>query len=187
MLLNDVMLAVPALVPPLATGRMPVTPVVSGSPVTLVITPEAGVPNAGVTKTGESNVCTPVHVFACPKANEATTAPVVGDIVNVPSELDTDVGMPVREEVVDHVTSPLLSVAVNIYPLTGVLPLIVKPVVRIVPTTSKAFPGLAEPTPIFPVVVKDVAVAAPKTGVTSVGDVENTRLVDVVPVAPDAV
>jgi hypothetical protein len=30
-------------------------------------------------------------------------------------------------------------------------------------------------------------VGVPNTGVTRVGDVENTRLVDVVPVAPDAV
>jgi hypothetical protein len=35
-------------VPPLATGKVPVTPVVNGKPVTLVITPDAGVPSAGV-------------------------------------------------------------------------------------------------------------------------------------------
>jgi hypothetical protein len=39
-------------VPPLATGKVPVTPVVKGRPVRLVATPEAGVPNAGVTKVG---------------------------------------------------------------------------------------------------------------------------------------
>jgi hypothetical protein len=39
-------------VPPLATGKVPVTPVVRGRPVKLVATPEAGVPNAGVTKVG---------------------------------------------------------------------------------------------------------------------------------------
>jgi hypothetical protein len=39
-------------VPPLATGKVPVTPVVSGRPVKLVATPEAGVPNAGVTNVG---------------------------------------------------------------------------------------------------------------------------------------
>lgn len=43
-------------VPPLATGRVPVTPVVSGSPVTFVITPEAGVPSAGVVNVGLVNV-----------------------------------------------------------------------------------------------------------------------------------
>jgi hypothetical protein len=37
-------------VPPLATGRRPVTPVVSGNPVRLVATPLAGVPSAGVSK-----------------------------------------------------------------------------------------------------------------------------------------
>ncbi len=48
-LLKAVIEAEEALVPPLATGRTPVTPVVSGSPVTLVRTPEAGVPRAGAT------------------------------------------------------------------------------------------------------------------------------------------
>lgn len=37
----------------LAFGRLPVTPVVRGSPVACVKTPEAGVPNAGVTNVGE--------------------------------------------------------------------------------------------------------------------------------------
>lgn len=36
-----------APVPQLATGRVPVTPVVRGRPVTFVITPLAGVPSAG--------------------------------------------------------------------------------------------------------------------------------------------
>jgi hypothetical protein len=39
-------------VPPLATGSVPVTPVVKGKPVTFVITPLAGVPSAGVTNVG---------------------------------------------------------------------------------------------------------------------------------------
>ena len=43
-------------VPPLATGRVPVTPVVSGSPVTFVITPDAGVPRAGVVNVGDVKV-----------------------------------------------------------------------------------------------------------------------------------
>jgi hypothetical protein len=47
-----------ALVPELrlATGKLPVTPVVNGSPVRLVATPEAGVPNAGVVSVGEVRV-----------------------------------------------------------------------------------------------------------------------------------
>jgi hypothetical protein len=51
----------------LPTGRFPVIPVVKGKPVTLVITPEAGVPKSGVVKTGLVNVllvsvCVPVNV-----------------------------------------------------------------------------------------------------------------------------
>jgi hypothetical protein len=43
-------------VPPFATGRVPVTPVDSGRPVTLVITPLEGVPKTGVTNVGDVNV-----------------------------------------------------------------------------------------------------------------------------------
>ncbi len=39
-------------VPPLATGKVPVTPVVSGKPVALVRVADEGVPNAGVTSVG---------------------------------------------------------------------------------------------------------------------------------------
>jgi hypothetical protein len=39
-------------VPPLAPGKIPVTPVVKGKPVALVSTPDAGVPSAGVTRVG---------------------------------------------------------------------------------------------------------------------------------------
>ena len=40
-------------VPPFATGRTPVTPLESGSPVKLVATPELGVPSAGVVNEGD--------------------------------------------------------------------------------------------------------------------------------------
>jgi hypothetical protein len=39
-------------VPPLATGSVPVTPVVKGSPVALVKVPLDGVPNCGVVRIG---------------------------------------------------------------------------------------------------------------------------------------
>jgi hypothetical protein len=45
--------AVVALVPPLAIGSTPVTPVVRGRPVALVRTTDEGVPRAGVTNVGE--------------------------------------------------------------------------------------------------------------------------------------
>jgi hypothetical protein len=40
-------------VPPLATGKVPVTPVVSGKPVAFVSVPLVGVPKTGVTSVGE--------------------------------------------------------------------------------------------------------------------------------------
>ncbi len=43
-------------VPPLATGKVPVTPVESGKPVVLVKVPEAGVPKTGEVMVGEVNV-----------------------------------------------------------------------------------------------------------------------------------
>ena len=53
-------------VPPLATGKVPVTPVVSGKPVKLVATPDVGVPSKGVTSVGDV---------------DKTTAPVPVDVV----------------------------------------------------------------------------------------------------------
>jgi hypothetical protein len=43
-------------VPPLPTGRVPVTPVVSGKPVALVNVAADGVPRLGVVSTGDVNV-----------------------------------------------------------------------------------------------------------------------------------
>ena len=43
---------VAAPVPPLATGSVPVTPVVNGSPVALVSVADVGVPRIGVTNVG---------------------------------------------------------------------------------------------------------------------------------------
>ena len=60
-------------VPPLATGKVPVTPVVSGSPVALVSVAAEGVPRFGVVNAGEVDkttlpvpvlVVTPVPPFA---------------------------------------------------------------------------------------------------------------------------
>ena len=70
----------------MATGSVPVTPVVKGRPVTLVITPEAGVPSAGVTSVGlvlstlfpePVLVVTPVPPFATANVPATVTAPVV--------------------------------------------------------------------------------------------------------------
>ena len=50
-------------VPPLAIGKVPVTPVVSGKPVKFVANPDAGVPKIGVTNVGDvDNTTFPVPV-----------------------------------------------------------------------------------------------------------------------------
>jgi hypothetical protein len=57
-------------VPPLSTGKTPVTPVVSGNPVKFVATPLIGVPSAGAVNVGDAIVglvaktFDPVPVFA---------------------------------------------------------------------------------------------------------------------------
>jgi len=53
---------VTAPVPPLATGSVPVTPVVRGRPVALVRIAADGVPRSGVTKTGDVASATTVPV-----------------------------------------------------------------------------------------------------------------------------
>ena len=63
---------VPAVspVPPLATGSVPVTPVVSGKPVALVKTRVVGVPRFGVTRVGEvAKTFTPVPVSSLKAAS----------------------------------------------------------------------------------------------------------------------
>ena len=54
-------------VPPLATGSVPVTPVVNGKPVQLVSVPLAGVPSAGVVKVGDTSVNPDTDVVVVPR------------------------------------------------------------------------------------------------------------------------
>jgi hypothetical protein len=63
-------------------------------PIVVFAVPELFINVVPATVTPAFNVCNPVHVFACPNAREATTAPVVGDMVNVPSALDIEVTPP---------------------------------------------------------------------------------------------
>ena len=61
------------------TGRFPVTPVVSGSPVALVKVTDVGVPNIGVVKLGEvENTARPVPV----SSDNAASNPA--ELVKVP-------------------------------------------------------------------------------------------------------
>ena len=64
-------------VPPFATGKVPVIPVVNGSPVRLVKTPEVGVPNKGVTKVGlVARTTDPVPVTVSVKFVQAMAFPL---------------------------------------------------------------------------------------------------------------
>ena len=64
-------------VPPLATGKVPVTPVVSGSPVQLVKVPDEGVPNTGVVSVGDVSVLfVSVSVVALPTNVSVATGSV---------------------------------------------------------------------------------------------------------------
>ena len=79
-------------VPPLATGRVPVTPVVSGNPVALVSVPEAGVPKAPPFNTGAP-------------AEPTLTAKAVATPVPNP-EIPVDTGKPVAFVSVPEVGVP---------------------------------------------------------------------------------
>jgi hypothetical protein len=73
-------------VPPLVTGKVPVTPVVSGKPVALVSVPEAGVPSAGVVSVGEVSVLlvsvsVPASVTKVPEVGRVSA--VIPETVNV--------------------------------------------------------------------------------------------------------
>ena len=67
------------LVPPLATGSVPVTPVDRGKPVRLVATPLVGVPSAGVVSVGEVSVL----LVSVSVPAKVLSVPVVGNVTLV--------------------------------------------------------------------------------------------------------
>jgi hypothetical protein len=97
---------VAAPVPPLATGSVPVTPVVKGRPVKLVATPEVGVPSKGVTSVGlVANTNDPVPVSSVTAANKFAldgvpknvATPLPKDVMPVPPcATDSGVVKPLR-------------------------------------------------------------------------------------------
>jgi hypothetical protein len=90
-------------VPPLETPNVPVTPVDNGKPVTLVITPEAGVPNAGVTNVGlllNTLAPDPVEVVTPVPPLETPSVPVI----------PVDKGRPVQLVSVPEVGIPSIGV-----------------------------------------------------------------------------
>jgi hypothetical protein len=91
-------LAVVCPVPPLAIGRVPVTPVVSGSPVPLVKTTAEGVPRAGVTSVGLfANTRAPVPVSSVTAEARLALEGVPRNVATpVPNpEIPVDTGSPV--------------------------------------------------------------------------------------------
>jgi hypothetical protein len=112
--------AVVAPVPPLATGRDPVTPVVSGSPVAFVKTPEAGVPKAGVVSTGLVNVLlvnvsAPANVDKVPVVGKVTD--VVAVDVNVVAKAPDVVKLPPKVIVLPVLSTPVPPLAPGSMPL----------------------------------------------------------------------
>jgi len=64
------------------------------------------------------NVCVPVQVLAWPRAKEATTAPVVGLMVSVPSEFETELTAPPPATAV--VTKAVVAICVVFVPAVAV-------------------------------------------------------------------
>jgi hypothetical protein len=164
-------------VPPLATGRAPVTPVVRGRPVAFVRVAAEGVPMFGVVRTGEEDkttlpvpvdVVTPVPPFA---TGRVPVTPVVKGspvaFVKVAAEGVPRLGV-VRAGDVERTTLP-------------------DPVDVVTPVPPRA----TERVPVVPAtigspvaLVKVAADGVPRFGVTSVGDVARTTLPE--PVDVDA-
>lgn len=100
-------------VPPLAIGKVPVTPVVSGSPVQLVKVPDDGVPRTGVTRVGEvpnTNAPEPVSpVTAAARFAELGVAKKVATLVPKP-EIPVATGRPVQDVKVPDCGVPKMGV-----------------------------------------------------------------------------
>lgn len=128
-------------VPPFATGKVPVTPVVRGSPVALVRVAEAGVPSAGVTNVGlVANTKEPVPV-------SSVTAAAKFALLGVPRNVATPEPKPVMlasEMVVaetitksepSHATRALTPFA-TVTPVVGVAPRMTTPYPPVVALTT---------------------------------------------------
>lgn len=188
--------AVVAFVPPFANGKVPVTPVVSGSPVQLVKVPEDGVPSAGVTSVGlVANTKAPEPVSPVTAAARLALEGVAKNVATfVPKPLiPVDTGNPVQ----------LVNVPADGVPIFGVVKvgLVAKtnepePVSSVTAAAKLDELGVPknvatpEPNPDTPVdigspvqLVKVPEVGVPNTGVTNVGVFANTKAP--VPVSSD--
>jgi hypothetical protein len=165
-------------VPPLATGRVPVTPVVSGRPVQLVSVPEVGVPSRGVTSVGEvakTSRPEPVSLeIAAARLAEDGVARNVATLAPRP-ETPVEMGRPVAFVSVANEGTPMLGVT-----STGEVErtLLFEPVEVVTPVPPLAT-GSVPVTPVVrgrPVALVSVAnEGTPMLGVVSTGEVANTR------------
>lgn len=174
--------------PPLPIGSVPVTPVVKGNPVHDVRVPDDGVPKTGVVSVGLVSVLlVSVSVVARP-----TSVSVAAGSVSVPDATAVASRM-VEPDVVPAINSlPTLPAAPNVF-----APVTVSALPSVIAVPDAAGPvsvtpsGMVSVAPVAGAAIETllilVALATPSVGVISVGEVENTILVDVVPVAPEAV
>ena len=183
--MNDV-----RLVPPLAVGSVPVTPVVKGSPVALVRVALVGVPRIGVTNVGEvAKTAEPLPVSSVKAEARFALDGVARKVATPVPRPDTPVliGKPVAFVKVALVGVPRIGVTrVGLVAKTREP----EPVSSVIAEAKLALEGVAKrvatpvPKPLTPVeigrpvaFVKVALVGVPRIGVTSVGEFDNTTLV----------
>ena len=101
-------------VPPFATGKVPVTPVVKGKPVALVKVTDCGVPKIGVTNVGDVDstvLPVPVEVVTPVPPLATGRVPVTWEVKLTPESVPPSVRFPV-----------LVTVPLSVMPLTVPVP-----------------------------------------------------------------
>lgn len=141
--------------PPLATGRAPVTPVVSGNPVQFVNAPDVGVPRIGVTSVGVfANTAAPVPVSSVSAAARFALDGVAKKVATFAAKPDTPVaiGRPVQLVNVPDVGVPRIGVTMTMLVLVQALML----PLATVPSTGVTKVGLVlktnRPVPVSSVI-----------------------------------
>ena len=175
-----------APVPPLANGKVPVTPVVNGNPVAFVKVPEAGVPNTGAVKVGLVKV---LFVKVSVPAKVAKVPDAAGKVMAVPVPATAGAEMVAVPEVAPE--KPILVAVAT--PKVGVtkVGLVAKtkapvPVSSVTAANTLALVGVAKavatpvPNPLTPVAIGNPVafVKVPDAGVPNTGAV-NVGLVKV--------
>jgi hypothetical protein len=151
-------------VPPFATGKAPVTPVVSGNPVHEVRVPDVGVPRIGVTSVGVfANTFAPVPVSSVRTAARFALDGVAKNVATFAAKPDTPdaMGKPVQLVNVPDAGVPRIGVTITMLVLVQALML---PLVT-VPSTGVTKVGLVNNS----VLVSCLVVPLCTMGITSAG------------------